>query len=208
MSIRDSRLPQHSSANPSSSGGFSMLESLVAVLVFSFGAIGATGMQVLATQANFEATQRTQAVYFATDIIERMLNNPDGIDSYDSSGDNRWTIVGAGSIGVEPTPNCDTSHCSAAQQAAHDLWSWEQALDGSAITTEDDTAVGGMASPTGCIRHSGGGRIEVAIAWRGRSSMTDTNTAPECTVEDRYGNDSEYRRVLHLRTFIADLTQN
>jgi type IV pilus assembly protein PilV len=184
-----------------------MLESLVAVLVFSFGAIGAISMQVLAAQSNFEAAQRTQAVYLATDIIERMLNNPNALDSYDSSDDTQWTVRGSGSITQEPTPDCDTAACTPVQQAAHDLWSWEQALDGAAITTEDAAAVGGMVSPTGCIRQSGAGRIEVAIAWRGRSNMTDTNRAPGCTAEGRYGSNGEYRRVLHLRTFIAELKQ-
>ena len=183
--------------------GFSMLESLVAVMVFAFGAIGTTGMQIMATQSNYEAAQRTQAVYFATDIIERMRNNPGVMDSYDSSGDNSWTILGANSIESEPTPHCNTSGCTAGQQAAHDLWCWEQGLDGNAITTDDLGAVGGMISPTGCIRHTGNGRVEIAIAWRGRSSMTDANAAPGCTVEDRYGDDDAYRRVLLVRTFIA-----
>lgn len=208
--------PTFRPAAPNRQRGFSLMESLVAVLVFSFGAIGATGMQIMATQAHFEAAQRTQAVYFATDLMERMLNNPNALDSYDSPDDTDWTIRGSGSVQNEPTPDCATAQCTPAEQAAHDLWSWEQALDGNAITAENGAAVAGMVSPTGCIRQSDGGQVEVAIAWRGRSSMTDTATAPGCTPaepdedsgEPRYGANDEYRRVLHLRTYIADLTQS
>ncbi|MGB5832838.1 MAG: type IV pilus modification protein PilV [Thiohalocapsa sp.] len=183
--------------------GFSMLEILIAAVVFSIGAIGATGMQILAAQSNSEAMQRTQAVYLATDIMERMHNNSAALDSYDTSGDNSWTILGGGSITNEPSPACDTANCTPQQQAAHDLWAWERAMDGNGITRADVGAIGGLQSPTGCIRHTGTGRLELAIAWLGRQSMTNATVAQGCTVVDRYGDNSEFRRIVHLRTLIA-----
>lgn len=181
-----------------------MLESLVAVMVFAFGAIGATAMQVIATQSNYEASQRTQAVYVATDMIERIRNNPTVVDSYDNSADNQWTIVGGDTIATEPTPDCDTSACTPQQQAAHDLWRLEQALDGNDTTQATLGAIGGLQDPTGCIRHTGDGRVELAVAWHGRRSMSNALAAPGCTGDDdRYGPNSEFRRVLQLRTYIA-----
>jgi len=180
-----------------------MLEVLIAVMIFAFGAIGATGMQVLATQANHEALQRTQAVYLSTDIIERMRNNPGAIKNYDAA-DTDWTIVGTAPYITEPSPTCDTAACTTQQKAAHDLWSWEQALLGAEVTRAGVGAVGGLQNPTGCIRHTGDGRIEVAIAWRGRQSISNATVAQACTGDDdRYGEDNEYRRVLIVRTYIS-----
>jgi type IV pilus assembly protein PilV len=182
-----------------------MLEVLIAIMIFAFGAIGATGMQVLATQANHEATQRTQAVYLSTDIIERMRNNPSAITDYDASADTDWTIVGVSPYITKPSPACDTAACSIHEKAAYDLWTWEQALLGTETTRAGIGAVGGLQDPTGCIRQQGDGRIEVAIAWRGRQSMSNATVAQDCTSEDdRYGDDNEYRRVLLIRTYIRE----
>jgi type IV pilus assembly protein PilV len=157
-------------------------------------------MQILAAQSNAEALQRTQAVYLATDMLERINNNSTVLNSYDPLNDNLWTIVGGASIANEPSPACDTEVCTAVQKAAHDLWVWEQAIDGNGVTREDIGVVGGLQNPTGCIRHTGNGRIELAIAWHGRQSISNASTAAGCTVVDRYGSNSEFRRTLHLRT--------
>jgi type IV pilus assembly protein PilV len=132
--------------------GFSMLETMVAAMVFAFGAIGATGMQILATEANHEAMYRTRAVYLATDLIERLRDNPEGLETYDSSADNLWRIVGSHSISKEPEPDCVSTSCTPQQLATHDLWAWEQVLDGKDVYREGVSATGGLPSPTGCIR--------------------------------------------------------
>ncbi len=180
-----------------------MLETMVAAMVFAFGAIGATGMQILATEANHEAMYRTRAVYLATDLIERLRDNPEGLETYDSSADNLWRIVGSHSISKEPEPDCVSTSCTPQQLATHDLWAWEQVLDGKDVYREGVSATGGLPSPTGCIRYLGDGQVELAIAWFGRRSMSNAILATSCTVADRYGNQDEYRRVLYLRTYLS-----
>ncbi len=182
--------------------GFSMTEVLVSVFIFAFGGIGAATLQVLAAQSNLEALQRGQAVYHGTDILERMRNNPAALERYDSSDDNQWTILGDGTITNEPTPDCDTATCTPQQQAAHDLWAWERALDGHEVARPDNAPAGGLLYPTGCIRNSGAGGVEVIVAWHGRREMTNSSVAPGCGVADRYGDDAEFRRVVRLRTHI------
>jgi type IV pilus assembly protein PilV len=179
-----------------------MTEVLVAVFIFAFGGIGAATMQVLAAQANLEAQQRSQAVYHATDILERIRNNIDALADYDAPADGQWTMVGSGSIATQPTPACDSVACTAQQQAAHDLWAWERALDGHERTRADATPAGGLVHPTGCIRNHGNGRFQVAIAWHGRRDTINASVAPGCTVTDRYGQDSQFRRVVRLRTHV------
>ena len=180
-----------------------MFESLVATLVFAFGAIGVTGMQNLSMQSTMEAMQRTQAVFLTNNMIERMRNNSSVLGDYDASGNTVWTIVGNGSIDQEPTPNCRQATCNPTQLAAHDLWGWEQAVDGAAVTRQNVGNVGGLVDPTACIRHTGSGSIELAIAWRGKREKINASLGTGCTVDGRYGDDDEFRHVLVVRTYVA-----
>jgi len=182
-----------------------MTEVLVAVFIFAFGGIGAATMQILSAQANLEAHQRSQAVYHATDILERIRNNIGALADYDTPADGDWTILGDGSRGTQPTPNCKSVACTATQQATYDLWAWERALDGHERTRADATPAGGLIHPTGCIRNHGNGQFEIAIAWHGRRETLNASVAPSCTATDRYGEDSQFRRVMRLRTHVAQI---
>jgi type IV pilus assembly protein PilV len=67
------------SANiPSSSRarGFTLVESLVALLVLSIGLLGVAGLQLTGVRANQSAAWRSQATYLSYDILERMRLNP------------------------------------------------------------------------------------------------------------------------------------
>ena len=57
------------------SGGFTLIESLVALLVLSIGLLGVAAMQLASLQANNGAFQRTQATFLAQDITDRMRAN-------------------------------------------------------------------------------------------------------------------------------------
>ncbi len=185
--------------------GLSMIEVLVAVFIFAFGGMAAATMQILAAQANLEAMQRTQAVHLATDILERMRNNARALAQYDSAADADWTVLGNATRGSEPTPHCDTAACSSSERAAHDLWVWERALDGYDVERENGSPAGGLIRPTGCIRNTGNGRIELAVAWYGRRDKVNSHVATECTAEGRYGDADQFRRVLRFRTYITPL---
>lgn len=55
--------------------GFTLIESLVALLVLSIGLLGVAAMQLSSLQANNGAFQRTQATFLAQDIADRMRAN-------------------------------------------------------------------------------------------------------------------------------------
>ena len=106
--------------------GFSLIEMLVALIVFSVGLLAIAGMQTMSKQANFEALQRTAASQIAYGLLEDIRVNGDAINTYLGAGE-----IGGGARGAEPAPNCSgNAVCTAAQKAAHDLWFWEQVLDG------------------------------------------------------------------------------
>ncbi len=60
---------------PSRARGFTLIESLVALLVLSIGLLGIAAMQLASLQANNGAFQRTQATFLAQDIADRMRAN-------------------------------------------------------------------------------------------------------------------------------------
>ena len=55
--------------------GFTLIESLVALLVLSIGLLGVAAMQLSSLQSNNGAFQRTQATFLAQDIADRMRAN-------------------------------------------------------------------------------------------------------------------------------------
>ena len=55
--------------------GFTLVEVLVALIVLSVGLLGVAGLQLFGLRGNVSASSRTQATYFAGDIIDRMRAN-------------------------------------------------------------------------------------------------------------------------------------
>lgn len=58
-----------------SARGFTLIEVLVAIVVFSFGLLGMIGMQAFALQANREARLQSQATSLARELAEMMRGN-------------------------------------------------------------------------------------------------------------------------------------
>ena len=101
--------------------GMSLIEVLVAVLVFSIGLIGLAGMLIIAAQANRGAYLRTQASFLAQAMADRMRANLGGVWSggYDSGS---YPIAGA-------PPDCaSAAGCSPAQVARRDQLHWSRQL--------------------------------------------------------------------------------
>ncbi|MFS4550225.1 type IV pilus modification protein PilV [Comamonas testosteroni] len=55
--------------------GFTLIEVLVAIVIFSFGLLGMVGMQAFALQANREARMQAQATSLARELAEMMRGN-------------------------------------------------------------------------------------------------------------------------------------
>ncbi len=180
--------------------GFSLLELLIALIVFSIGLLAIAGLQTVSKQANYEAIQRTTAAQVANGLLEDMRTNGNGIDIYAAAPQ-----LGGGVIGTEPVPNCrDGSECNAAQKAAHDLWFWEQVLDGN-LETNAGIAAGGLVLPALCVTSPGGGGAgvyTVTIVWRGTASISSTVADPCGAASGNYGAQNEFRRIVQIPTFI------
>lgn len=99
--------------------GVSLIEVLVAVLIFSLGLIGMAGLMMMATRSNQSAYLRTQVAFLANSIADRMHANPIAVwdGSYNST-----------TLPTSTTQDCTNSGCTPDQLAAHDLGEWSSQL--------------------------------------------------------------------------------
>ena len=180
--------------------GFSLLELLIALVIFSIGFLGVAKLQTVSKQANFESMQRTTAAQIAYGLLEDIRTNADAIDVYRTAGE-----IGGGNTGGEPVPNChDGADCNAVQKAAHDLWFWEQALDGN-LEMNAGVGTGGLMLPTLCVTGpavGGAGVYQVTITWRGSASIKNSVNSPCGAANGNYGDNLEFRRIMQIPTFI------
>ncbi len=67
------------------SGGFSLLEVLIALLILSIGLLGMAALQTVSLRSNHGAYQRSQATFLAYGIIDSIRANRDAAlsDGYD-----------------------------------------------------------------------------------------------------------------------------
>jgi type IV pilus assembly protein PilV len=180
--------------------GFSLLELLVALVVFSIGLLAVAGLQTVSKQANFEGLQRTTASQIANGLLEDMRMNGDALNIYRTAGE-----LGNGSRGGEPAPNCHAAaECTAVQKATHDLWFWEQVVDGN-LELNNGNGTGGLVLPTLCIDGpavGGPGIYRVTIVWRGTASITNASNNACGADSGNYGANLEFRRIIQMPTYI------
>ncbi len=170
--------------------GMTFIEVLIALVIMVTGILGAVAMQATAKKGSFDAMQRSLASSLAQDIIERMRsNNSATLALYAAS-----SPYGSGKIISPPTCNSAGALCSPTQMVTHDLYGWELALMGAAVTNGENN-VGGLVEGIGCLSVNGNS-VTVVVTWKGKAEYADANKAAECGVE------SETRRQVVIEAFI------
>jgi type IV pilus assembly protein PilV len=180
--------------------GFSLLELLIALVVFSVGMLAVAGLQLVSKQANYEGLQRTTAAQIANGLLEDIRMNGDAVDVYLAAGE-----MGKGGLGNEPAPDCTVgSECNSAEKAAHDLWVWEQMIDGN-LESIGGVGTGGLVLPAMCVTGpvgGGPGIYQVTIVWRGSVSITSPMNNICGSGSGDYGANNEFRRIIQIPTYI------
>lgn len=98
--------------------GFTLLEVLIAVLVFSLGLLGVAALMVLSVRTNHSAYLRTQASFLAQSMADRIRSNVGWTKDY--NGDYDESTAGIGT--------CTSSTCSPSALVARDKQIWSQQL--------------------------------------------------------------------------------
>lgn len=101
--------------------GFTLLEVMVALVIFSIGLLGLAGLQSQSLRYNHSAYLKTQASYLAYDILDRMRANRQA--ALDGGYNAEDTTEGT-------DKDCDTKTvtCSTNDMALHDIYEWKQLL--------------------------------------------------------------------------------
>lgn len=98
--------------------GVSLLEVLVAVLIFSIGLLGMAGLISMSARSNHAAYLRTQVAFLANNMSDRMRANPVGVWAglYNSDA----YPIDAGSTTCDARTPCDSAAVAVRDQV---LWS-------------------------------------------------------------------------------------
>lgn len=122
----------------SRSKGFSLIEVLIAVLVFSLGLMGLAAVQIASVRTNQSAAYRSAAVTLAYAMADRMRANQNGVLT-----GQYYTDYSAETCAGQP-PDSPT--------AEHDIFAWKQQL---ACQLPDGQ--GEILFP--------GGNVQISVKW-------------------------------------------
>jgi type IV pilus modification protein PilV len=93
------------------SRGFTLIETLVALAVLSFGLLGAAAMLLDSLRGQAGALRRIAAISLVRDMADRIRANPRGGAQYDTR------TSASGAPACEPSSGCDTAQRAAADRA-------------------------------------------------------------------------------------------
>lgn len=158
--------------------GVSLIEVLMAVLIFSIGLIGLAGLLIISTRSNQSAFVRTQVTFLAGSMADRMRANPYGLwkDFYSASYPYTTGTM----------PKCDAANpCSPEDIALRDKLLWTAQLKAflpglgpSSIACTKAADMSYNATSSIGLRPPFGGTCTMTITWAERGFGTsDDNTA-------------------------------
>ncbi len=112
----------------SNTTGFTLLEVMIALVIFSIGLLGLAGLQSAGVRQNQKSYSRTIATQLVYDMADRIRNNP--VANYET------TVPSA-------VPNCSAAICNSDQLASFDRQEWNTAINNPTI----NVAINNSATP-------------------------------------------------------------
>ena len=99
------------------SQGFTLLEVLIALLIFSLGVLGMAGILVISVRTNQSAYERSQASFLAQSVADRMRANS-ALALWNNLYNGSWSAPASGSS------TCQSSACNYDAIATRDIGVW------------------------------------------------------------------------------------
>ena len=161
--------------------GFTLLEILIAVVIFSIGLLGIAGLQVAGMRFTHDSQLRSIAVAQAETMADLMRANEFGMQS------GFYNVQGA--MPTAFNPDCSAVLCTSQQRAVYDLKVWNTKTTGSPLqsnadvlpqgrgvvcrdSTPDDGTQGAWACDDEGTKGSGS-MYAVKVEWQERTSGGD-----------------------------------
>ncbi|MBF0370944.1 MAG: type IV pilus modification protein PilV [Magnetococcales bacterium] len=113
MNISSTQLPAGNTIQ-----GFTLIEILIALVVLSTGLLGVGLMQAQAIKTTSDASQRSQAIWLASEILDGMRANPNDLANY------AGVTVGYGQDAMDDPGPATTMY----ERTAKDLYDWQTKL--------------------------------------------------------------------------------
>lgn len=184
------------------SAGFTLLEVLIAIVIFSIGLLGIAGLQVAGMRFTHGSQLRAVATMQAENLVDRMRANMRGV------GDGLYNITGT--MPSTYPIDCDAAQCTYAQLATFDLAAWNTTPANSAKARESNADVlpGGAgvvcldSTPTdGCPSDwkcdNVGVIYAIKVTWTERSSgKDDVDSGAQCGGDSDTGTKRLVMRVI------------
>ncbi len=126
--------------------GFTLLEVMIALVIFSVGLLGLAGLQSRSLQSNTTAQFRTMAVIEAYDMADRIRANPAGVAN--GNYDNLDTSTPTASS------TCLTAACTPQEIAELDYFEW--------VTNLQSLLPSGYGTVTG---NGAGSQFTITVMW-------------------------------------------
>jgi type IV pilus assembly protein PilV len=158
------------SASPRGARGVSMIEVLVAIVIFSLGLLGLAMMQLKGASFTKDSGARSAAVLLARSLADRMQANPQGV----SDGDYVWTG------GTAPTYTDCSSGCTPAQVADNDLNAWLNQMQASLPASASTASMGQVLS-------NGDGTYTITVQWNGQGIAGSSSESDSFVFVPRVG---------------------
>lgn len=93
--------------------GFSLLESMIAIIVMVLGVIGILGMQIKTLTDTQASVRRAQAIRLISDLGERLQSNPDALGN-----------LAMYTADPKSSNDCSSTVCAPADLATYDIRQW------------------------------------------------------------------------------------
>ncbi|HKJ75772.1 MAG TPA: type IV pilus modification protein PilV [Gammaproteobacteria bacterium] len=145
---------------PTGQSGFTMVEVLVTLVVFSIGLVGFASLQMNSLQVNHVALMRSMATIQAQDLADRMRANRAGVTQghYDDPS------------AAAHTDCTTTAGCNPAELAENDVYEWNQTLaddlpDGQGFVCVDSTPDASVNPAAGPACDGAGSLHTIYVTW-------------------------------------------
>ena len=186
--------------------GFTLIEVLVTFVILSIGLLGIVSLQALSKTSQHQGIQRTRAVGIADGFLEKIRINPAGLATYNIG----LNPLGGGSISTEPSPNCISATCNPTEMATHDLWVFEQTLDGTSVMVDGTTPTAGLINPLACVTFTAStgkvntGLLQVLVQWSDLRETFDAVQTGDAVCGGLAAGNDRFRRKVTASTFVID----
>ena len=131
--------------------GFTLVEVMVAMVIFSVGLLGLAGLQSLGMTNNQTAYYRTVAMQMASNMSDRMRTNISAVNA------GTYNAVAAVAVPAPLVTDCIAATCTPAALGAFDIFEWQ--------TTIAAELPQGRGSVTRVPLAGGGNQFVVCVMW-------------------------------------------